>query len=254
MPDYTIPNLKNACRLLHALSLEGEPSTIAELADRLTIPRSTTLRILATLEDQQFIRRVGKRYHLGVALIPLGRAATGQHSQREHIVPVLQWVSRETDETCHFVQRVAEHILILHVCESPHPMSAHSSEGSLADLYCSATGKAILAHMPRADAMSILSRVELKNRTGKTLTSLDALGLAFDEIARQGYSIDEQEYHEGIRCMAVPVFSDLNTCMHSIGITASTSRFTRNRFAAVHRVLLKARGQLEDVFRLQLRK
>lgn len=254
MPDYTIPSLKNACRLLQTLAMETEPATIAELADRLAIPRSTALRILATLEEQQFVRRIGKRYQLGVTLIPLGRSATGQHTQREHFVPILQWVSKETDETCHLVQRVADHVLILHVCESPHPMSAHSSEGSLAELYCSATGKAILAQMPRADAMSILSRIELKPRTSKSLTSLDALSVELDKIAQQGYSVDDQEYHEGIRCMAVPVLSGVDSCVHSIGITASISRFTRNRFGSVHKVLKIASDQLEGIFRLQLRK
>lgn len=254
MPDYTIPNLKNACRLLQSLSMGPGPATIAELADQLHIPRSSTLRILATLEEQQFVRRIGKRYQLGVAMIPIGRAATGQHTQREHFIPILQWVSEETDETCHLVQRVADHVLILHVCESPHPMSAHSSEGSLAELHCSATGKAILAQMPRADAMGILSRTELKPRTSRSLTSLESLNHELDKIVQQGYSIDEQEYHEGIRCMAVSVCSDVNVCMHSIGITASTSRFTRSRFSTVHKVLLEARSRLEAVFRLQLRR
>jgi DNA-binding IclR family transcriptional regulator len=253
MPDYTIPNLKNACRLLQALALSSEPATIAELADKLSVPRSTTLRILATLEEQQFIRRLGKRYQLGVALIPLGHAATGQHTQREHFDPILRWVSKQTDETCHLVQLVADHVLILHVCESPHPMSAHSSPGTLAELHCSATGKAILAQMPRQQAMDIISRTGLPARTANTLTSPNALSLELDAITRSGYSIDEEEYHPGIRCMAVPVFSDASTCRHAIGITASTSRFTHMRFVEVHQVLLEARSQLESILRLQLR-
>ena len=253
MPDYIIPNLRNACRILEWLSRSDQPRSNAEIADQLGIPRSTVLRILTTLEAQQFVRRNGKKFCLGIALIPLGNTASNQHSLREHCLPILSEVTRQTDETCHLVTLTQDKALILQVCDSPHPMSAHSKQGTLADLHCSASGKALLAYLPLEQQQSIVDHLQLSARTTRTITDSAQLTAELQKIRETGYSIDEQEYHEGIRCMAVPVFASDGHVVYSVGITASTSRFTKTRIPSVFKVLKSASAQLANAADLKLK-
>lgn len=240
MPDYTIPNLKNACRILDCLAASTEPQSNAELATQLGIPRSTVLRILFTLEAQGFIVRTGKRYHLGIALIHLGAAASRQHPLPEVAQPVLSHVTTQCDETSHLVALVNDHALILQVCASPHPMSAHSRKGTLADLHCSAAGKVLLAYLPEAERLACLERLQLHARTPNTLTDPLALEQELEHIRTQGYAIDEEEYHLGVRCMALPIVTIDGSVPYAIGITASIYRFTPDRIPELRALLQQA--------------
>ena len=227
MPDYTIPNLRNACRILDCLAEAAEPLSSAELADRLGIPRSTALRILYTLEAQQYIRKEGRQIVLGSALIRLGINAQTRLSIREIARPILQKLTESTLETSHLAVLTADKALILEVFDSPHPLSAHSRQGTAADLHCSATGKALLAYMEREQRETLLENMEYNIRTPHTLRTKEALLEELEAIRKQGFSIDEQEYHNGIRCVAAPVFDAKGVTAYAIGITASMSRFTR---------------------------
>ena len=227
MPDYTIPNLRNACRILDCLAHAEQPLSSSEIADKLEIPRSTALRILFTLEAQQYIRKEGKRITLGSALIPLGNKAQKTLSIRELAGPILQKLTEATGETSHLAILAADKVLLLEVCNSPHPLSANSPQGATADLHCSATGKALLAYMDKSEREPLLDRIDYTIRTPNTLPGKQELLTKLTEIHKLGYAIDEQEYHEGIRCIAAPVFDARGIAVYAIGITAAASRFTR---------------------------
>jgi IclR family transcriptional regulator, acetate operon repressor len=50
-----------------------------------------------------------------------------------------------------------------------------------------------------------LAKHPLRARTGRTITDLDELKREFERIRLQGYSIDREEFHVGLQCLAVPV-------------------------------------------------
>ena len=247
MPDYTIPNLRNACRILDCLAHSEQPLSSAEIADKLEIPRSTTLRILFTLEAQQFVRKVGKQITLGSALIPLGNKAQKSLSIRELAGPILQRITEATGETSHLALLSIDKVLIMEVCNSPHPLSANSPQGATADLHCSATGKTLLAYMDETERDVLLDRIDYTIRTKNTLPGKQKLLTELVAIRKQGYAIDEQEYHEGIRCIATPVFDAQGVVVYSIGITAAASRFTK---AKIKPYAERLQGHSEELTRL----
>ena len=253
MPDYTIPNLKNACRILELISRSTEPCTNAEIASKLSIPRTTVLRILAILRSENYVRQIGKCYYLGISLIPLGLSASSQHSLRELCLPILKRVTELTQETCHLATLSQDKALILQVSESPHPMSAQSKQGTLADLYCSAPGKALIANLPDNQLQTLLKELSLRSHTPHTIINKSQLLEELALIKKQGYSVDEEEYHEGVRCLAVPVHSSKTQVKYAIGITASTSRFGKSRIPEVLKILKEAVDELVAVAGLELK-
>jgi DNA-binding IclR family transcriptional regulator len=244
MLDYTIPNLKNACRILDYLGRSDHSQASSEIADHLEIPRSTALRILFTLEAQRFIRKEGKRYVLGSALIHLGNKAQNTLSIRELAGPVLNKLTDFTQETSHLAILSSNKTLILEVCDSPHPLSAHSRQGTMADLHCSATGKTMLAFMKPEDLDSTLDQIDYLVRTPHTLANKKDLRVELGNIRNRGYSIDEEEYHPGIRCIAAPVFDAHGVVAYSIGITASIFRFTKSKINPYANYLVRLAGEL----------
>ncbi len=226
---YVIPNLRNACRVLKLL--RGQPGGLkaADLARLLGIPVTTTMRITATLQIEGLVQKNDGRFGLGPALIHLGNAALAGTDIRKLALPLLGKLTRETDETSHLAIPCNERSLIIAVQDSPHPLRAASPAGFLTDLHCSSTGKIFLSYLHDKQLSQIPALKSPYRHTANTLTKRSELEREIELTRRRGYSIDDEECHAGVRCIAAPVFSSDGNVAAAIGITAAAVRLTEKR-------------------------
>ncbi|MEO7598578.1 MAG: IclR family transcriptional regulator, partial [Opitutus sp.] len=222
---YVIPNLRNACRILKMLGSHPDGLKAADLARSLDIPVTTTLRIMTTLHLEGFARKHEGRYELGPILIQLGNAALAGTEIRELALPILQKLSVKVDETAHLAIPCDERALIVAVQDSPHPLRAASRPGFLAELHCSSTGKVFLSYLYHDRLPEILAEARPEKHTMHTLTALKDLKREVEVTRKRGYSLDNEEFNLGVRCLAVPVFGSDGVVAAAIGITAATVRF-----------------------------
>lgn len=241
---YVIPNLRNACRILRELGQDNSGHKIADLARALDLPPTTTLRIMTTLTLEGFARKDGNHFFLGPLLIALGSTALGSNDIRSVAVPVLENLSRTTDETAHLALPCGHRSLIAAVCDSPHPLRAASHPGTLAELYCSSTGKVFLSYLFREHLSDILRSDPPQRQTPNTLITEATLGPDLDLTRERGYGMDNEEFFPGVRCLAAPVFGASGDVVAAIGITASTARFTIDRIASVALIVQDAARQV----------
>jgi len=89
-----------------------------------------------------------------------------------------------------------------------------------------------------------LTGIKLSPRTPKTLTTRAALEAECADIRRQGYALDNEEYHLGVRCLAAPVFDASGAVAAAIGITASVTTFPKRRISEVASHVLRAADEL----------
>jgi len=230
-PDerYVIPNLRNACRILKLLGRHPDGLKAADLARELGIPVTTTLRIMTTLHIEGLARKNEGRYELGPVLIQLGTAAMAGAEIRDLAIPVLQRLTVATAETSHLAIPCDDRSLIVAVQDSPHPLRAASRPGYIAELHCSSTGKVFLAYLHAERFAEVLPAESLVQRTPKTLTSLAKIKRDAELTRTRGFSLDDEEYHPGVRCLGVPVFGSDGKVVAALGITASVVRFTPER-------------------------
>ncbi|SDS06509.1 IclR family transcriptional regulator [Opitutus sp. GAS368] len=228
---YVIPNLRNACRILKLLGSRPDGFKIADLGRTLDIPTTTTLRIMTTLHLEGLVRKNGTLYELGPVLIQLGNASLAGTEIRTTAIPVLEKLTGQTDETAHLAISCDDRALIVAVQDSPHPLRAASRPGFLAELHCSSTGKTLLAflHYPRLAEFYGKGAARPAKRTPHTLTTLGEIKREIELTRKRGYSVDDEEFAPGIRCLAAPVYASDGTLAAAIGITASTVRFTKDR-------------------------
>jgi IclR family acetate operon transcriptional repressor len=228
---YVIPNLRNACRILKLLGSRPDGFKIADIGRTLDIPTTTTLRIMTTLHLEGLVRKNGALYELGPVLIQLGHASLAGTEIRTSALPVLSHLTARTDETAHLAIPCDDRSLIVAVQDSPHPLRAASRPGFLAELHCSSTGKTLLAflHYPRLAEFYSSGTARPAKRTPRTLTTFAEIKREIELTRKRGYSVDDEEFAPGIRCVAAPVYASDGTVAAAIGITASTVRFTRER-------------------------
>lgn len=245
-PDerYVIPNLRNACRILKLLGRHPDGLKAADLARELNIPVTTTLRIMTTLHLEGLARKIEGRYELGPILIQLGTAALAGTELREQALPVLQRLTAAAAETSHLAIPCDERALIVAVQDSPHPLRASSRPGYLAELHCSSTGKIFLAYLYLHRFAEVLPAETLIPRTARTLTTLTKLKHEAELTRNRGFSLDDEEYHHGVRCLAAPVFDSDGTVVAAIGITAPTVRFTSARVPEMAAIVKASAAEL----------
>jgi DNA-binding IclR family transcriptional regulator len=230
---YVIPNLRNACRILKLLGRHPNGLKAADLARSLDIPVTTTLRIMATLHIEGFARKQEGRYELGPVLIQLGNAALAGTEIRELALPLLHKLTSDVDETSHLAIPCDERALIVAVEDSPHPLGTASRPGFLADLHCSSTGKIFLTYLYHDRIAEIVRTTRPERRTPRTLTMLSQLKREVEVTTKRGYSMDNEEFNLGVRCLAAPVFDSEGNVAAAVGITASTIRFTKERIPEI---------------------
>ena len=230
--ESQVPSLGAAIRALQFLAGAEEGISLAQMSARLEAPRTSVFRILNTLCSEGLAQKRGTLYFAGVELMRLGLLTAAQSPTWKNAKPFLSQLTHLVGETAHLGVPTPKGILIVEVNVCSHPLSAASRAGAVVDCHASAGGKVLLAFSPKNTVESLLAQ-PLAKRTSKTLTSTKALLQQLEQIRKQGYALDDEEYFDGVRCLAAPVFDAKGHLHAAIGITAATVRFTRERIPEI---------------------
>jgi IclR family acetate operon transcriptional repressor len=102
----------------------------------------------------------------------------------------------------------------------------------------------LLSFLHRARLDAIVTKARPTKRTPHTLTTLAEIRREADLTLKRGYSIDDEEFNLGVRCLAAPVFSSDGSVVAAIGITAATVRFTRERIPEIAAIVTQSAAEL----------
>lgn len=245
MPDYVVPNLVNACHVLRLLADAPPPGlTALRISRQLSIPRTTAMRIAISLREGGLLKETDGHYALSPAMIPLGAKALENIDMRASAQPILRRLALDTDETSHLAIPAQDKSLLVEVVQSPHPIRVGAPAGTLAELYCSSTGKLFLAHIHRPSLAEIFKRIAPVRRTSRTILTAAAMEREIETILAQGFALDEEELYEGIRCLAAPVRDSQGRVIAAVGITGPSTRFTLERTPEVAQRVVAAANEL----------
>jgi IclR family pca regulon transcriptional regulator len=206
-------SLERGLAILATFTPDRPALGVSELARRLGLTRSTAHRYVATLATLGYLQQdePTRKYRLGPRVLDLGFSMLGSLELREIAQPHLRRLTDVTGHTSNLAIRDdTDVILIDRVRGRPGPY--HHLEftlhvGSRIPAYCSATGKALLAFLPRRDLDRLLDRIDLTQRGPRTLTSKKALLAELEQVRRTGIAVNDEELESALRSIAVAVRS-----------------------------------------------
>lgn len=208
--SYQSQGLVRALRILRALGTTDRAMGLGDLSLALDLPKSTLVRLLAVLEEQEFVYRAGNppRYTVGHAVLEISETYRRQADTAEVAAPHLRELAASTGLTANI--GVLEGRWVLHVCveEPDRPLRFRSTAGSLDHTYCTGLGKLLLSRLPADRVDDHLPAEPLPSFTSHTITTRAELEAEFTRIRDRGYSLDDEERDLGVICLAVPVASD----------------------------------------------
>lgn len=178
--------------------------TLAQIARRTGLPRSSTHRLLDQLVALHWLHRDGRGYELGTRLIELGHRAKHQNRVHQAAMPFLWDLHRATGFVVHLAILDGNDVVYLEKVGDRLAASIPTRVGSRQPAHCTAVGKAILAtspHDPHCDD----DGAELCRKTNYSITSPVALRATLAEIRERGIAVDRGECIPRIGCLAAPI-------------------------------------------------
>jgi IclR family acetate operon transcriptional repressor len=201
---------------------------LAEIVARGDVPKATAIRLLEALVDAELLRVDGGVYRLGPTCAIWGSTFLGNLQLREQAGDLLERLTERTGETCHLGLPDGIRVLYVARAESPHSIRMVSRTGSTNPLYSTGLGKAILAWSDPATVDAVIA-AGLEPRTPATITDPDELRREIARIRRRGYSIDNVENEDGVRCVGAPVFDHEGRVAGGLSVAGPTYRMTAER-------------------------
>ncbi len=229
MSDTNEPVVVKAFALVEAILAANRPLSLPELAEALGRPKQTVHRTARQLEDHGFLFRepAHDRYAIGPKLMDVSRDVLAWSTRYAPRHAVLARLVGEVEETCNVGILDNDQVLYLDRVESNFPLRAELHSGSRVPLHCTGLGKLFLAYLPSRTRKRTIGRLDLRSYTSRTITDPDALEAACAEIRARGYSTNEEEYHEGIISVAVPIRgAATDTVISGLAIHAPAARMS----------------------------
>jgi DNA-binding IclR family transcriptional regulator len=228
-PSGSAKALVKGLRLVGQIAENPEGLRLAEIIRRGDVAKGTAIRLLETLVDVELLRVDDAGvYQLGPTCAIWGSTFLSNLQLREQAGDLLDRLTGRTGETCHLGLPDGTRVLYVARAESPHSIRMVSRTGSTNPLYSTGLGKAILAWSDPATVEAVIS-AGLEPRTPATITDPEELRREIRRIRRRGYSIDNVENEEGVRCVGAPVFDHENRVAGGLSIAGPTYRMTSER-------------------------
>lgn len=204
-----LASVSKALMLLDIMRSAPGPVGVSMLARDAGMPKSTTFRLLAYLEQSGFVERAGKAYQLGWRLFELGNHV--EHCRpsglREIALPYLADLHARTGMNVHLAVLSGTDVVYLEKIHGLRSIPIGTSVGTRMPATISALGKAMLAYADRATLREVFES-GLEGRTPYSLRQPGQLIAQLRETRETGVAYDREESQLGINCVAAPIHAD----------------------------------------------
>jgi IclR family acetate operon transcriptional repressor len=245
----SIRAVERALDILLCFSSETPELTMTQIAEQVGIHKSTTHRMLATLERKRFVQRdpTTGTYRLGIRVLQMAYLTLEHNDLRRLATPFLRHLCDQHQENVDLSVLDDTDVVYLNMIESPQRVKLAAAVGQRLPAFATASGKAILAFMPDETVQRILKR-GMPQYTLHTLRSPEAFLENMRQVRKQGFALSEQEFEEGIDAVAAPILDHSNQPIAAVAVAGPAYRLTRERMIEIGPlVLAAARGIAREV-------
>jgi len=224
-------SVTRSLRILEAVA-QHQPVTVGELTKLFGLPKSTVQRTLVTLNEAGWLRanrRDTTRWEIGARVLAVRPAALQGSSlfaaAREPMIRLRDTVN----ETIHLsVPDALQGMVVVDRVDCTHAVRTFHAIGDTSPLHATATGRAVLAQLPKADIDELVER-GLEAFGEATPTDASALHAELDRIRDDGYSVNRNQYRPDVCAVAAAILDEDGTPLATIAVSMPESRFDPGR-------------------------
>jgi DNA-binding IclR family transcriptional regulator len=224
-PDRVAPKsvLERVFALLDSFTLDEPELTLAELASRTGIPKSTVHRLARLLVEQRLLKRTAAGFSLGIRLFELGELVGDRRELRDVSLPVLEDLFEQTHEVVHLGALEGTEVLYFLKIVGYKAFPLPSRAGGRWPVHACALGKVLLAFGP-GDPQAILAAAGMEPLTHYTITDLRRLLQQLTVVRSEGVAFEHQEAVLGNSCVAAPILDSVSYPVAAVSLSGPPLR------------------------------
>jgi len=225
-----LTSLDKSLRVIELLSKNPQGLSLLEMSNMLGFPKSTIHHILATFLPYDYVAQNAetKKYCLGFRFLSIGKVILDNIDVRRIACKHLRKLHEECNETVHLGILRDGKVIYIEKIEKPGGLSLATYIGFSTEPHAAAGGKVLLSELSPREIRKIYHSRPLKTYGKNTITSMAQLLKELEKIRIEGYAIDDEEYYEGVRCVAAPIRA-AGKIIGAISITGSIFTMTMER-------------------------
>lgn len=219
-------SIERAFAVLRALAVADASSGVSEVARATGLPKSTTSRILASLEDLGMIDRVGDdgRYAIGAGLATLTGEVMPAGSLRELCRPYLMDLAEKSGEGTGLAIDDRGQVLYVDHVGSASPVQIRDWSGTRYPYHTVAAGFALMSSWSDED-LADYAATGMEPFTTQTVTTLTGLRDKMREFRRDGVAWTRTEFSDEITGVSAPIVDPNGDAIGAISIYGPAWRF-----------------------------
>ena len=219
----TVKSLERALEMLTVLGRSRKPLGVAELARILEVNRTTLYASLNTLLAKSFIEKdAGGKYIIGRRTYEVGRL----YRLRFPFLDILEQLSRAFVEKWHMEIHAGVYngdgTVMMLIAQHERVPTLRAND--MLPVHAVSMGKAMMAHMPREEALQAMQLSGMKSYTRNTVIDKQSMQLQLREIRHNGYAVDRGEYIDNVMCVAAPIFDIEGQAVAAVSASGSQER------------------------------
>ncbi|WP_207589942.1 IclR family transcriptional regulator domain-containing protein [Halomontanus rarus] len=203
---------------------------VTELANHLKLPKSTVHNYLSTLEQEEYVKKEGNTYSVGIRFLELGAYARDCMQIYDIAKPEVDRLADETRELANLMIEEHGHGVYIHQAKGEQAVQVDSYVGTRVDLHATALGKSILAHLPEDRVDTIVDNHGLPQRTKRTVSTREELEEELELVRERGYATDDEERLKGLRCVAAPIQTSDGRVLGAVSASGPVNRMQEEYF------------------------
>jgi IclR family transcriptional regulator, pca regulon regulatory protein len=216
--------LAKGLAIIETFSPRRSRLTVTEAAQSAGTSRASARRCLLTLTELGYLDFDGKFFRPQPRLLMLSAGYSGTRSLPQIAQPFLEAARNQLHESISLAVLDRESALFVARSEAERLVTTGITVGTRVDLYCSATGRVLLAAWPDARVVDYLDRTDITARTKNSVVKKAALRNAVRRARSAGYAYTDQELEAGLRSIAIPVLDIRGNVVAAMSASASSAR------------------------------
>lgn len=240
--------INSICRAIELIELFSKLQVkflgVSEISKNLNLHKTTTFRILKTLEYMGWIQQnpENSKYRLTTGILKATIGVRNNFDLKELISGEMEKLNKKYNENIILTTVIDKIGVWLNMIKGTHILSEDVESGYTVPLHIGATGKTLLAFQTEKfkEEFFYKHQLEIEDKLGREVLMRD-----IKLIQKEHFAISHSEVTEGITAVCVPILGIHSELLYGLTISGPSNRFTKEIVEKMKNDLLEISRRIE---------
>ncbi len=235
----TIKSAQRTLEILECFRERREPLNATTVAQTLEYPQSSTLLLLKTLANLDYLTfdQQRKTYFPSPRVVLLGDWVDDALFGGQHVIDAVNQLNVDFGETTYIA--VQKDLVMQYVYSVPgvHPLTLTITPGFSNPLFASSVGRAVLSTKTNDEISMLIARFNRTATSRDDVLATDTVIASINEVRTRGYASVYDTILDGAAGIAAPVPSRVEGSAYAVGVGGPSQRIKEREQEIADRML-----------------